>query len=226
MKSANREYAPSANRDAEILNLLNQIADPTTTSNQYRQAMVSIGEKLGSELANQINIKSDRDDIVVVCTVEDADFLAKGVLNSLAKFGFGNRVKLMCLWNTKFKSNGVNLTPILRQYLESESSSVSTIIVVKSIIASACVVKTNLTRAISTMMPEEIFIVAPVFMCGAEQRLASEFSATTSKLFRYVWYAIDPQTEDEFVIPGIGGSVYERLGLGDEVEKINESPRL
>ena len=218
-----REYTPLASSDAMTRSLMDAIADTSTTTDEYRHSMHELGKKLAAGVLPKIT-SDESEDVYVVCTVEDADFLARGVIDELESRGFGSRIKLMCLWNTKVRDEGVSLSPILRQYKEDSSAATASFIVVKSIISGACVVKTNLTRALSTIEPAQVFVVSPVLLKGAQKRLSEEFPTEISNKFEYVWMATDSEKDGENVIPGIGGSVYERLGLGDEDRKNQYTP--
>lgn len=223
--AAIREYTSLASTDAVTRLHLDSIADANTDSDSYRHSMQELGKKLASGVLPRIS-SDESEDVYVVCTVEDADFLARGVIEELESRGFGSRIKLMCLWNTKVRDEDISLSPILRQYKEKSSSLKASFIVVKSIISGACVVKTNLTRALSTIEPEQVFVVSPVLLKGAQKRLCEEFPTHISKKFEYVWMATDSVKDGDNVIPGIGGSVYERLGLGDENSKNKYTPVL
>lgn len=130
----------------------------------------------------------------------------------------------MCLWNEKIRNEGVSLSPVLRQYKEEQSSATASFIVVKSIIFGACVVKTNLTRAISSISPEQVFIFSPVLLNGTQERLSREFPIEISNKFQHAWLATNSEKSGGNVVPSIGGSVYERLGLGDKNENILRKP--
>lgn len=220
-----REYTSLANSDASARLLVDTISDLTISVEQYRSIMRELGKVLAASVCQKISDQNSSD-LYVVCTVEDADFLARGVIDELTLRGFQSRIKLMCLWNGKIHDEGLSLSPVLRQYKEAQSSPTASFIVVKSIISGACVVKTNLTRAISSMAPEQVFVVSPVLLKGAQERLSREFPAEISNKFQYVWLATDSEKNGENVIPGIGGSVYERLGLGDENEKNKYTPAI
>jgi hypothetical protein len=69
-----------------------------------------------------------------------------------------------------------------------------------------------LAMLIDDVIPSRVFVAAPVMLKGAEERLASEFPWEISSRFEYRMFAIDDEKdEEENVLPGIGGSVYERL---------------
>ncbi len=64
-------------------------------------------------------------------------------------------------------------------------------------------------------------------LSGAEQRLAKELPPDLVARFKFLTFAKDTEkTDDGNVVPGIGGEIYERLGLGDETEKNRIMPRL
>lgn len=223
--ASKREYTSLADSDASARLLVDEISDLNISVGQYRNTMRELGKVLGASICQKIS-NQNNSDLYVVCTVEDADFLARGVIDELTSCGFQSRIKLMCLWNGKIRDEGVSLSPVLRQYKEDQSSATASFIVVKSIISGACVVKTNLTRAISSVSPEQVFVASPVLLKGAQERLSREFPTEISNKFQYVWLATDSEKNGENVIPGIGGSVYERLGLGDENEKNKYTPAI
>ena len=116
-----------------------------------------------------------------------------------------------------------DVAPVMKQYREVEDLDGAVVVVVKSIISGACVVKTNLAMLIDHVTPSRVFVAAPVMLKGAEQRLASEFPVEVADRFEYRTFAIDDQKDaDENVTLGIGGSVYERLGFQDKNTHVPE----
>lgn len=226
MKS--RDFSQFASADPAVKSLLEVLASPETHSDAYRNAMYELGQHLASGVMKEAgDITSDDKDVCVVCTVEDADFLAKGVLNGLLSGGIpSTRLHLQCFWNEKVRDEKISLSPISRQYVEEFKSKNLTYVIVKSIISGACVVKTNLTRALSTRPDADVFVASPVLLDGAQTRLGEEFPHQISDRFKYVWFATDYEKKGEDVIPGIGGSVYERLSLGDEHQKNKYVPSI
>ncbi|UZF20630.1 hypothetical protein LG939_03875 [Ralstonia pseudosolanacearum] len=221
-----RTYTKFADRDLEARVLVDSVASPDVSVSEYKAQMRQLGLHLGAGILEMLRGDVGHD-ICVVCTVEDADFLARGLIESLEGSGLGNRTRLLCLWNDKIRERGVSISPVVRQYKEKFDPSGTVFIVVKSIISGACVVKTNLTRALSSARnPSAVYVAAPVMFKGAEERLTAEFPESVSRLFRYVWFATDDQKEGDNVLPGIGGSVYERLGLGDEKKKNKHMPAI
>lgn len=222
-----RRYTSLATGDTRLL--LEAVADLTTPKDVYRQAMTSLGHQLAVELGRLV--PSIKDGVVcVACTVEDADFLARGLIEGLERVGIeGARLKLVCFWNERVRRfNGSNhdsfdVAPIVKQYREDVKIAGVTLIVIKSIISGACVVKTNLATLIDGEMPQRIFVAAPVMREGAEERLASDFASSIAQRFEYLTFAIDDEKgEDDNVIPGIGGSVYERLGIDNKTSYVPE----
>lgn len=222
-----REFSDLARVDPKIKRLLATLVAPGTPVGVYRAVMQELGELLAAGLLHHAeSIVRSAKDVCVVCTVEDADYLAKGVLDGLRKGGISDeRLYLQCFWNEKVRENGISLSPIVRQYEESFDHQQIIYVVVKSIISGACVVKTNLTRVLSKSRDAEVFVVSPVLLHGAQNRLENEFPESMSRRFNYVWFATDfEKNEVGDVMPGIGGSVYERLGLG--VEQNNFVPKI
>jgi hypothetical protein len=222
-----RIFTSFAEADQEAKNLVEKLHTIQGDPDSYRKQMLAIGRHLGVGVVSKLSPK-DTKNICVVCTVEDADFLARGLIESLEENGLGDRVHLVCLWNEKIRANGVSLSPVKKQYKEEFEAAGVTLVVVKSIISGACVVKTNLTRVISFAQPEEIFVASPVMLLGAEARLSQEFPDNISAKFKFIHFVTDTEKDasGENVIPGIGGSVYELLGLGDSHLKNKYMPSI
>lgn len=199
---------------------LNVLVDASSSVLAYQKAMTELGTHLASAIHKLAPLPSNGP-ICVVCTVEDADFLARGILDGLQGSGIdSNRLRLICFWNERVRSfNGSNesafdVAPVIKEYREPTDVSNAVIVVVKSIISGACVVKTNLAMLIDRMTPKRVIVAAPVMLEGAEKRLAAEFPRAIADHFEYITFAVDDQKgPDDNVIPGIGGSVYERLGV-------------
>jgi hypothetical protein len=205
---------------------LAQLADKETSPAVYKAAMTSLGERLGEVVSSKI--EDSHATLHLACTVEDADYLAKGILSPLEQRL--QSVSLACYWNERFSPFNVadlKTSPIIRKYQEPSSRSVNHLVVVKSIISGGCVVKTNLTDLIQLINPQHIFIVAPVIYSGAQQRLANEFSESVREKFQFIYLAEDDECSlTGEVIPGIGGMVYERLGFSNQEEKNKYTPDL
>jgi hypothetical protein len=165
------------------------------------------------------------DTVCIVCTPEDADFLARGLIEGLQEEGVEPaRLKLVCFWNERVKKfltdDRFDVAPIIKEYREDVKIDQSIVVVLKSIIRGTCVVKTNLATLIERSLPKAVIVAAPVMLIDAEKRLESEFSANAARLFQYLAFAIDTERDGDDVKPGIGGSPYVRL----DVEKSGYIP--
>ncbi|MGL4551659.1 MAG: hypothetical protein ACRC33_10760 [Gemmataceae bacterium] len=189
---------------------------------EYRTLMVGLGE----ELAAVVRAKLDGPErILLVCTNEDADFLARGVLRGLERLGC-TRITLACFWNDRKRLGALDVAPIVRRYVEPGTGS-DVFVVVKSIISSACVVRTNISELVHDRRPGRILVAAPVILAGSTQSLEAEFDPSIARRFEYVWFAQDDEKKaDGEVVPGIGGSVYELLGIGTSATKNGFTPDL
>ena len=207
------------NINNRIVDLLQQLVDKATQSEEYAKAMYGLGEEFGNIIYGQI-LHADKN-IVLASTVEDADFLGRGIIDTLERLG--QKVYLTVFWNKRFtpnEENALTIAPIIKEFHEEEYADVQTIIVIKSIISSSCVVRTNLTKLIDDADPDNILIVAPVLFKGATANLEKEFEDEISKKFNYLFFAEDDQKSDDGnVYPGIGGDVYQRLGFESQTAK-------
>lgn len=187
----------------------------------YQQAMTELGRDLGRMLKKKVG---SPETTYVAFTVEDADFLAKGLIEVLTEDGT-ELAGVACFWNENATWAGIRTTPIVKTYLEPTTADVKTLIIVKAIISSACVVKTNLTKLIEKINPEAIHIAAPVMFQGSEDLLKEEFTDSISAKFHFSTFAVDDERlEDGIIVPGVGGSVYEKLGFDDNNLKNSYMP--
>jgi hypothetical protein len=222
-----RTFTTFASGDAR--RQLDILVDQEASAGAYQQAMTSLGRQLAVEVVAK-NPSIKRSTVCVACTVEDADYLARGLLDGLAETGVdSSHLRLVCFWNERVRRfNGddhdsFDVAPIVKQYREEVDISNAVIVVVKSIISGACVVKTNLATLIDQVLPQRVIVAAPVMLEGAEGRLAAEFPSSTSGRFEYFTFAIDTERDqDDNVVPGIGGSVYARLGFEDKTSYVPE----
>ncbi len=220
-----REFTRFAQRDPIAQELMCNLLSAKTDVDAYRETMRSLGNLLARYVLPEIQSARAKN-ICVVCTVEDADFLARGVIQTLDTAGTGHHIYLMCMWNERIKSGTVSTSPVIKSYEEKFDKSDSIFIIVKSIISGACVVKTNITRALSKSRPDKVFVVSPVMLEGAENRLSREFPSDIARKFKFVHFATDNEKHGDEVLPGIGGSVYELLGLGNSKSKNSYVPQI
>lgn len=214
----------NASNEALVKGALKQLADQKTSANDYRSAFATLGKELGKIFSKSIDdIASE--EIMLVCASEDADWLAKGVVEGLNK---GN-LPISVFWSTrevlyKDGSEKLEVTPITKSY-EEPIDKCRILIIVKSIISSSCVVKTQLTRLIGKMNPEKIEILAPVMYKDGKPNLIKEFPDDISAKFNFITFAVDDSRDDSgSIVPGVGGMVYPRLGLGDIDQKNSYIP--
>lgn len=210
-----------------ILCSLEKLADKSTGVEDYREAFANLGIQLGRVLASSIP-DSTAEEIMLVCASEDADWLARGVEVGLGK----GDLKKSVYWSTRetvyISDTGekMEISPIVKAY-EEPIENCEWLIVVKSIISSSCVVKTQLTRLIGKVSPKHIAILSPVMYKDGMPNLMNEFPESINSKFRFFTFAIDEdRTEDGEVLPGIGGMVYSRLGLKDAVSKNSYIPEM
>lgn len=205
---------------------LEALADKTTGVEEYRKAFRSLGEELGKVLASVYKSTSAAQ-TMLVCASEDADWLATGV-----ELGFGRgELKKSVYWNsreivyTNEDGSKVEISPIIKAYEESIDDC-NLLVIVKSIISTSCVVKTQLNRLIGKISPKQIAILAPVMYVDGVPNLMKEFPDEIRSKFKFFTFAIDDERLDSEVIPGIGGLVYSRLGLGGMGDKNHYIPKI
>ena len=205
---------------------LEALADKTTDVEEYRKAFRAIGEELGKVLACEYK-STPATQTMLVCASEDADWLATGV-----ESGFGKgELKKSVYWSSRevvhINEDGskVEISPIEKAY-EEPIDDCQLLVIVKSIISTSCVVKTQLTRLIGKISPKQIAILAPVMYKDGIPNLMREFPSEISSRFHFVTFAIDDERVDSEVIPGIGGMVYPRLGLEDIETKNHYIPEM
>ncbi|CCY84528.1 putative uncharacterized protein [Prevotella sp. CAG:1185] len=209
-----------------ILKSLNTLADKNTCVDDYRCAFETLGVELGHVLVKKMD-DVPAEETMLVCASEDADWLAKGVEIGLGK----GKLPISVYWstrNTVYQSEDgdkIEISPIVKAY-EDPIKKCRLLIIVKSIISSSCVVKTQLTRLIDRVCPEIIAIMAPVMYKDAKTNLLKEFPEEISNKFYFLPFAIDEDRQGSEVIPGIGGMVYPRLGLGDINKKNQYIPNM
>lgn len=218
-----RKYSSLINN--HIRSLLDTLADKSIEAQQYQETMTKLGMSLGDALLTKIDKEKS---VYLASTVEDADFLARGVLTQLENHL--DSVAFACFWNQRFSPfeiEDLTAAPILKKYQEKTLNDVNYLIVIKSIISGACVVKTNLINLIQTITPDNIIIVAPVMYHTAQEKLKNEFDKDIYDKFQFIYFAEDDErTQEGEVIPGIGGMVYERLGFQGQDDKNRYIPEI
>ncbi|WP_179054996.1 hypothetical protein [Pseudomonas umsongensis] len=193
----------------------------------YQKLMYDIGALLAEKLLAEKKLQASRK-VCLVSTVEDADFLSRGIYDVLKNSGL--HMYFICMWNQREKvyEGGVTVAPIIRTFEQPGFEECDEMIVVKSIISGSCVVKTNITALFNRMQPKKIHVVAPVMHKDSEKNLLKEFPANYSQKFDFQFFAKDSFRDDATgeIKPGIGGNVYQRLGFSDQRDKNKYYPKV
>lgn len=190
----------------------------------YQKHMYALGELLSQQIISKID---NKEEILLISTAEDADYLQLGVQDELKKANFNT--KMAVFWNNHYQpSYGVSVAPIVHKYLEPNYHTAKTIIIVKSVISGSCVVRTNLLELFDAIKEAtRIFVVSPVMHSNSQNALKSEFPDNISDKFEFIYFAIDTQKDKQTgeVIPGIGGQIYSLLGLTDQPARTGYIPK-
>ncbi|SFD14980.1 hypothetical protein SAMN05518672_101747 [Chitinophaga sp. CF118] len=211
-----RQLSEHAEGSIIVQDLLNKLADFNTTPVDYAQSFYHLGEILSDIIKKKFDISNSK--ITIACSSEDADWLSKGILDHTQNA----HTSLAVFWNLRvnpFDKKDITIAPIIKSYIE-PTDRIDYLIICKSIISTSCVIRTNLTYLIEKTQPKKIIIASPVLFADAISNLSKEFSSDISSRFEFLYFATDNQlNEADEVVPGIGGSVYKRLGLEDQFKK-------
>lgn len=200
---------------------LDGLLEHRNSPTDYRQDMIALGDHLGDVLAQQISHASK---CLIVTTAEDADFLAKGIFDTLRK---NHTTTAAVFWNNHYQINSGSVAPVVHKFLQPGFNESDTLVIVKSVISGSCVVRTNLLALLEQVKVSTIYIVAPVVYKEAESTLRNDFPPEISSKFRFIYLAEDDKRDTSGeVIPGIGGHVYQLLGLGDQPSRTGYMPTL
>lgn len=216
------ENINSANA-ADVKSALDTLVADRVTVSAYRNAFFSLGRDLGNVIRERFESMGK---VLLVCASEDADWLAKGLQTA-----FTYKLSLAVFWSKRIlvcEDPKIELSPIVKSYIEPDACDCDTMIIVKSIISTSCVVKTQINYLIDRVNPERIIIAAPVMYKDAQSNLEAEFPVEISSKFVYCTFAIDDQRDESTgaVIPGVGGMVYGKLGLGGILQKNSYMPQI
>lgn len=205
--------------------LLDMLSSNDTSVADYCDAFEGLGEILGRSLLHTQEYVGAR--MMLACAAEDADWLATGVMRGLQR----EDMPIAVFWNDRVSiatlpdGNKVEISPIVKSY-EDECEACDTLIIVKSIISTSCVVKTQLMRLLDSKQPTKIVVMAPVMFKDSDKHLRSEFPEDVAQKMEFFTLATDDERDGNVVIPGVGGMVYPRLGLGDAKQKNGYMPNL
>ncbi len=92
-----RQLTERATKPIEIL--LNHLLT-TTSPKAYRDTMYDLGRHIGQDIASLYGNPSM--EVYLACTVEDADYLAKGIIELLESQQAFQAVRLACFWNERW----------------------------------------------------------------------------------------------------------------------------
>lgn len=215
-------------RSGRVQNHLNALVSKKSSPAAYKASMKALGAELGSQITRLVTRNQQG---LVVCTPEDADFLAAGLLESLAPHV--KELYFACFWHRRNSPDVpgnrhvYEVAPVVKRYEEATPKTLDFIVVVKSIISSGCVVRHNVLSVLDRKDTGEIFVAAPVIYKDADKSLIADFPPQISKKFRFVYFAKDSERDAEGIVsPGIGGDVYRRLGLSKESQLVPEIVKL
>lgn len=214
-----RTYTEFANEEL-IKQKLNTLIDKGVSVPAYQEAMTVLGAKLAEKSMSRVSCD---DNLLLVSTSEDADYLTTGYADYLEKHGV--RHKVAVFWNHHYSlPSGESVAPIVNRFLQTGYETCTKIILLKSIISGSCVIRTNLLALFNTIQDkvlDEIFVVAPVMHNKSESSLKKEFPENIASKFTFITFAIDEEKDKQGnVLEGIGGEVYGHLGLEAQPAKI------
>ena len=209
-----RIYTSIATPEAQKqLNCLLQSSD---VPKLYQSAMKELGRLLAEAILPDF-IKQKSTEAIVVSTAEDADYLQYGVSATLKS----NKVntKLAVFWNHHYQlPSQTSVAPILHSFIQPNYEDIDNVIIVKSVMSGSCVVRTNLIEMLDKINKiNKIYILSPVAHEKSEQKLKDAFPKEISSKFEFICFAIDDRKNKEGeVVPGIGGQIYNLLGLDNQ----------
>ncbi|TGQ72894.1 MULTISPECIES: hypothetical protein [unclassified Mesorhizobium] len=222
--TSRRRYLGVATND--VIEPLAALMEASTPPAAYRDALQHLGDCLANRMSQSVDLKGKV--VLVVAGVEDVDSLGSGFIEVMAKAGAD--VRLTCLWMDRktlkvpYREEVAN---IIQEYMDPIPPHVDHFVVLKSIVSSSCTIRTSLLRMLDETDPGRIHVASPVMLKGARKRLEAEFPASVGDKFEYWILAVDAQADENGnVIPGIGGSVYQRMGFDSQDDKNFYMPAL
>lgn len=216
-----RTYSNIINHKAK--NHLQGLLDSKNNPTLYREHMQELGKLLAQSLVAELK---PSDKCLIISTAEDADFLQAGVETVLKQ----NRVdtKLAVFWNNHYQlPSKDSVAPIVHKFIQPGFEKTDIVIIVKSVMSGSCVVRTNLIAMLQQIKnAKQVFVVSPVVHKNSEGALIKEFPVEISSKFNFVYFAKDSikDIKSGEVVPGIGGQVYELLGLKGQPALSNYMP--
>lgn len=148
--------------------------------------MTQIGETLGKKITGFI--RNNRANLYLICTIHDADFLAKQILSYLENHF--TSIRFACFWNKKIYPAGIasmEVTPILRKYQEPILQNTDYLITIGSDMSEMCMMRTNILNLLQTVSPHKILIVLPVISHTVEDKFRNEFKKEIQDRFKFIY---------------------------------------
>lgn len=222
----------SAYLDRSVEDLLERLSDSAEGSFDYDLvAMRQLGQKLGEKILSLINSKfigAGYKKVYIATTVEDADYLAKGIVEvidaKISNLGFA------CFWNHRFAPSGIKelmVAPIVEEYMEPICDRIDYLVVATSVVSDDCALRTNLTHLVEKINPLHIIIASPIITNGAEESLRSEFEVEISNKFEFLCFAKDNEAESQGnCVSRITAKFYQSLESIDQDEKNKSTPQI
>lgn len=105
-----RKYAEWINPERE--QLLSKLIDLDTDSTQYAETMYRLGLEFGKIILDKVGSIAT---ITLACTVEDADYLGRGMLDVLER---ESKVFLTVFWNKRLNAGNdgaLSVAPIVKE---------------------------------------------------------------------------------------------------------------
>ena len=195
---------------------LDCLLESSDVPKSYQLAMQELGKLLAKAILPDF-ISQKSTDTIVVSTAEDADYLQHGVSAILKNHNVNT--KLAVFWNHHYQlPSQTSVAPILHSFIEPNYEDIDNVIIVKSVMSGSCVVRTNLIEMLDKINKiNKIYILSPVAHEKSEQKLKDAFPKEISSKFEFICFAIDDRKNKEGeVVPGIGGQIYNLLGLDNQ----------
>lgn len=197
----------------EALRPLDMLLDKAAASRGYRTAMYALGKALGLVFCKYQTV-ADRS-VYIGTPAEDADYLARGMIDTLVDAGA--EVRFACYWTAPRKDGPLAFTKaplITREYKDPFPEYIDHLIAIRSSIARAYTAKFSLDYFADDANYCRSHIIAPVMWSSAWHDITE--NSNLDKQAPMVWtFALDEDEGDD-LNAGVGGDVYRRLELGPD----------
>lgn len=166
-------------------------------------ALFQMGQQLATSLCQRL---SGNAKCLLVSSAEDADYLGKGVWETLNQT---HRVKTAVFWNHYYRlQNGVSVAPVVHKFLEQGYQQTNELVVVKPVASGSCLLRTHILEVIEQVQVKHIYILSPVMFSQSERALRKELPDRISRKFRFLTLLCDPPQEGEKVLMEYAGGLH------------------